>query len=264
MDEIRINSWQEFLKLADGFDVGRAFRIAYSYRGQSDADWDLKPGLLRFIEKNELSEEDALSLEKNATSEFQSQAHIHLPPNEYQNTKDTFSWWSVMQHHGVPTRLLDWTRSIFVAAYFATAENLERDGAIWLIHVNSIRQKMLELYGEADLPIKSADLERKLLVKDAKPVISFAIRKNKSIRMIAQQGHFSVCHNLMGDHGDIFSKVTIDNQPIFVFNKIIIPASLKLIFLKKLGSMNVTGSALFPGLDGIGKSVRDLIQISTQ
>lgn len=50
---------------------------------------------------------------------------------------DTFQWLALMQHHGAPTRLLDFTWSPFVSAFFAL-ERATKDAAIWAIFVPEI------------------------------------------------------------------------------------------------------------------------------
>ena len=44
--------------------------------------------------------------------------------------------------HGCPTRILDWTRSAYVALYFAVVEESEKDGAIWAIHPQTVQRWM--------------------------------------------------------------------------------------------------------------------------
>jgi len=51
-----------------------------------------------------------------------------------------------MQHHGAPTRLLDWSTSIYVAAYFAVIEQPNADGVIWIVHLDTVRNRMIEKY----------------------------------------------------------------------------------------------------------------------
>ena len=67
---------------------------------------------------------------------------------------------TVMQHSGAPTRLLDWTRSPWAAAFFAAVENPDQDGAIWWYH-----QKALDATARAQwerlgmLPIHPAQFD---------------------------------------------------------------------------------------------------------
>ena len=152
MNEIRLNNWLHFAQIVDSLDVGQGIKIAYGFRGQSDAQWQLQPTLLRELRPHVPSPEKALALEASAVSEFRSQAHLFLPSGELAKTKDTVSWWTVMQHHGAPTRLLDWTTSIYVAAYFAVNQNPDRDGAIWVIHIHSLHTAMEKEFGNIDLP----------------------------------------------------------------------------------------------------------------
>src|SRR5216684_3693164 len=60
------------------------------------------------------------------------QAHLflaHVPDDA-----DSFHWLALMQHHGAPTRLLDFTWSPYVAAFFAL-ERATSDAAIWAINL---------------------------------------------------------------------------------------------------------------------------------
>ena len=81
-------------------------------------------------------------------------------------------------------------------------------------------------------------------------------------RMIAQQGSFSVSQNVLSHHGDIFQTILKSDPPTHEFVKIIIPAELKKLFSKRLGGMNLTAKSLFPGLDGLGKSIREFIRLA--
>ena len=82
----------------------------------------------------------AIQIEIQARMEFQSQATVHLAPDVL-NAIPAFSaigWWKIMQHFRAPTRLLDWTASHLIAAYFAVAGVLENDGAVWWFHRRSL------------------------------------------------------------------------------------------------------------------------------
>src|SRR5580765_7717482 len=78
------------------------------FRGHRDSRWSLLPA----IKRGYLADD-----ERNFSNRFRSRAgtrHEMLP-----NYDDLPSWLSLMQHYGVPTRLLDWTSSPLIALYFA-------------------------------------------------------------------------------------------------------------------------------------------------
>ena len=260
MKESKVENWNQFSKIADLLDIGDPFKYGYVFRGQSDADWLLQPALYRYFrENNIIMEGRVLELEVSALNEFKTQAHLHLTSNEYIKTTDTVSWFSLMQHHGSPTRLLDWTGSIWVALYFAVNSNFKKDGAVWLVHANSVDIKMKELYGNVLFPPTEDLIQNQYLKPDAPKVLRFVHRNSKSTRMVAQQGIFSVCRNILGDHGEILSELFHEESLQEFYRKIIIPSHQKKSFLRKLRGMNVTANSLFPGLDGLGKSIQELL-----
>lgn len=168
-----------------------------------------------------------------------------------------------MQHHGAPTRLLDWTGSIYVAAYFAAIACPEHDGAIWIVHVFAVHDKMKQKGFEHGLLASEAFIKARFLQPNAPRAVLFGRRPNLSDRMIAQQGGFSVCRNIFGDHGEIIAHAIGAPSEWELFCKLILPAKLKSTFIRKLRAMNITASSLFPGLDGLGQSVSELIQLGT-
>lgn len=259
-----INSWRKFVEVADQLDVGPPGKLAYAYRGQPNAGWGLEPTLLRHLKRLKMTEEESLHLEASALSEFRSQAHLLLPSNVFSTTKDTISWWALMQQHGAPTRLLDWTGSIYVAAYFAVIEQIDCDGVVWLVHSNSLHEKMNESFGQSDLPASERDIREQYLKKGAPPLIVFGERLHKSDRMIAQQGAYSICRTVLGDHGKIIEDALAGQSGRTLFEKLIIPARLKVSFVRKLRSMNITAKSLFPGLDGLGRSVSELVTLGNK
>jgi len=262
MGELHLNNWIHFMQVANALHVGPATSIPYVFRGQSDAGWELEPSLLRVLKKKNLSSEQALLIEKNALEEFQSQAHLHISPNVLSSTTDTLSWWTLMQHHGAPTRLLDWSQSIYAAAYFAVIDNPEKDGAVWLVHVSSVIEKMKSTFQNYSMPITKAETRTKFLGANSPDELYIFGRKRKSERMVAQQGIFSICRNINSSHSDVLSKVFPSQEGKEVYRKLVIPFDQKNEYLTKLRSMNVTASSLFPGLDGVGKSICEFIQLS--
>ena len=199
--DIEVATWSRFLEVVERIDVGPA--MPYAFRGHADAEWDLRPALLRRCLDFDISEEAALQIEDKALKEFQSQAHLHIPTNILQTTPDTVSWWTLMGHHGAPTRLLDWSFSIYVAAYFAVTSHPKKPGAIYILHRHTVVTEMAERYDGTGPPGNDAAIKSKFLAPGAPPALIHITRVNKTERMIAQQGLFTVCRNILGDHGQI-------------------------------------------------------------
>ena len=137
--EAAVNSANQFVQVAidliDKTKTQYPGQIAYVFRGQPRSDWALKPTLLRALPA-ETDEGDSLRMESMAFQNFIAQAHLYvnpatLPPAD--QTHYLVSWWALMRHHFGPTRLLDWTESPHVAAYFAVSELLDQDGAVWVV-----------------------------------------------------------------------------------------------------------------------------------
>src|SRR5215469_15080320 len=88
----------------------------YFYRGQADASWYLQSSLERIVGSN-WSAETARKFEDFALKSFRPKFHLYDRENVQPGSK--LAWLSIMQHYGVPTRLLDFTESPYVALYFA-------------------------------------------------------------------------------------------------------------------------------------------------
>ncbi|MGS0706222.1 FRG domain-containing protein [Acinetobacter sp. ANC 3781] len=217
------------------------------YRGQGNKDWNLIPIFLR---------QNARTSEKTIVNRFMQNASMLLEnkPNTY------FDWMFLMQHYGVPTRLLDWSESPLVALYFAVQGHKEEDGALWILDpilLNSSSNVKRE--GELDFIPSFEDKYLTTYTFQAmedtphiilKPLATIATRNN--VRIQAQQGVFTI-HQL--------DKTPIDE--LYEKNhvrKIIIKKEAKEQILGDLKLLGFGRFQLFPELASIGELVSGAIK----
>ena len=176
-----------------------------------------------------------------------------------------WNWLSLAQHHGLPTRLLDWTYSPFVALHFATnnIENFHLDGIISCIDYGAahrllparlrriLRDESADVFtaemldrGARDLPALDG------LTPGKSPFVLFLEPPSLDDRIVNQFALFS----LMSSHTAQMDAWIRKHRALA--HKIIIPAKLKWEIRDKLDQANITERVLFPGLDGLSRWLR--------
>ncbi len=237
VDALFEQSWKQ--------DIYR-FRSNFAFRGLSDARYELKTSLTRLGGSY-------WELEKHLMRNFRKYAHRNVVEKDL-----IWNWLSVAQHHGLPTRLMDWTYSPFVAMHFATCNvnRYDRDGVIWCLDYvrghellpPSLRS-LLELEGchAFTVPLLS---EGALRLEEfdslaGEEFVVFFEPPSLDDRIVNQYALFSVMSNPRV-HLDIWLERHSD-----LWRKVIIPASLKWEIRDKLDQANITERVLFPGLDGM-------------
>jgi len=121
----RFSSWEEFRKVISD----NTYR-SWAFRGQSDSSWPLYTSLSRHLLTRRVHRSAWSRQERRVLRIFKRKAHLllqHLPKDT-----DAFEWLALMQRHGAPTRLLDFTWSPFVASFFAL-EHATTDAAVWAL-----------------------------------------------------------------------------------------------------------------------------------
>jgi FRG domain len=135
MIEVTVKRWDDLVNevFEDSYnqDLGR-FRSPYAFRGQP-ADYPLVSSLMRLDHAPPLVPQ----IEEYLFRSFRKYAH-----HEVTGHNSDWRWLSIAQHHGLPTRLLDWTYSPFVAMHFATAalHDMAKDGVIWCVNFHLIQR----------------------------------------------------------------------------------------------------------------------------
>jgi hypothetical protein len=256
----RVESWEDFTTVTT-----RAFRApplepAFLFRGQADASWDLIPHFTRLVGRAGIDRKHAHELEQLALKSFRLQAHLYVPPAMGFDPRKLVSAWAVMQHYGVPTRLLDWSASPFVAAYFAVEQCVELDGAVVGASVPQVRAALSAKSVPINL-VGGVDEQRVELTEKMAGRIYFQHLILHTDRMDAQQTLFSVSPDVFADHGQIISDVVPNPEEAWL--KIEIPSTLKPEFMHRLRQMNITARSLFPGIEGLGRSVAELVRLGT-
>ncbi len=218
------------------------------YRGQRVDSWQLMPFLLRYAEAPS---------ETTLLTRFRQNALRLLETP----TKSDFDWMFLMQHYGVPTRLLDWTEVPLTALYFAVFESGEDSeaGALWeldpleLNHASGINKDhepgFIPSFEDEELQGYSIESLRSTPRTHLNPIATIATRN--SARIQAQSGVFTV-HHLV--HQPIEEIV-----PQAMTRKIVIPAEAKPVIRNQLKKLGITRFHLFPELESIGVAVREFV-----
>ena len=213
--------------------------------------------------------------EQYIVREFKRRAHHYL--RDLPDDEDDLEWLALMQHHGAPTRLLDWTKSAYIAAFFA-AESASKStsSAIWAIDQESIRSEALVMLGITD-PEGDNDLSsRKNFTKLYREIPPEGLYLTAPVqpyrmneRLTIQQGLFLFPnHALMGFETNLKSLLHHANkrsaENVNWLYKIVVQPEARLGLLEVLNTMNINATTLFPGLDGFARSFRATCEIRSE
>lgn len=252
--EIKITSWEHFNREVERFKNHNSYLSELWFRGQSNSNWKLQTSIHRIAERYNLNKKKTEGFEQTMFREFTSKAHTYADLKNGQfEMGDEVVWWSIMQHYGCPTRLLDWTESPYVALYFAIDGNWDQDGVVYVFH-----QAFHGDVNKRHNPIPKEDIFK---YPDKNIVLPILINFHSS-RSIAQQGTFTFSPNILLDHETgIYMTYQLEPSDKVHCWKYTIPSNLKIEFLSRLRTLNVSANSLFPDLYGFSKSLRDLLEI---
>jgi hypothetical protein len=249
---------------------------SWSFRGQCDPTWNLTTTLEREITKiitaeagqrrvDTLVRLDLALHERMMLSEFRPLAKLYAKPVPSDDEiVDSLAW---MQHYGAKTRLLDWTRSPYVALHFALGSLEFGDCAVWAIDVdwlNSASHRILG--GDPSLPTvaswetMSRYTNQTLLSGVDRGVIVVATPVKMNDRIAVQKGHFLCSLHTVEPFEISLFRMVVRPVPVDrpVVMKFIVGRERLGVFVSQLQRMRIDKNSLFPGKDFARSLAQDL------
>lgn len=299
MDTVYINSVADFLRIIEeqsylyrsNGDTWNPVQVHFLYRGMENINYKLLPSLYRYEDVS--STQFGREYGKEQTLKYLSYGHefnvlfdfIHeAAAYEAQIGDHEFYRWVVLaQHHGVPTRLLDWTSNPLVSLYFACQSNSSTDAVVWMLHSwNYMRYALQQDIGDKNVTIPEL-LNRimKSRGKDASiPSHPLIYTPNYfDHRMSAQRSYFLVWGAKTEPLEDLidpaYHMISLeqaragDNTVDELHDKrclyrVAIRAQYKQKIIRQLDLLGINAKTLFPGLDGIGQYVERKYRFDSQ
>jgi hypothetical protein len=202
----------------DIFEFSQLYRKSnWVFRGIAKEKHELRPKIGRYNFN--------LNKEKRIFEHFQRESVAY--ENELPNSE--LEMLAVAQHYGLPTRLLDWTENILVAAYFACNKHHSIDGVIHLLLcTNNLTKKSIS-------PFEIDKITRYRPRHIAK-------------RISAQRGLFTI-------HPEPNTPLSVCESGTLKVRKVIIPAKNKNKILWNLSRFDVNKRSLFPDLGGLADHI---------
>ncbi len=260
-DEVQISSLSDL--------EGLNFDDRWVFRGQSSFEFGLLPALERCCSAvDPKAPSDYIrKIEAFTLTEFQSRAHHYYddPPA----VSETFEWLALMQHHGVPTRLLDFSQSPFVALFFALCDLRAQpivDAALWALNADQVRLKSQRMLGGVPYPFPNlgarevSRMVNELLKEDRDDggvILASPFRMND--RLSRQQGLFLFALGSTPLSAALTGIVSSPRSLRSIVRKFRVPLTQKPTLWKdlltKLERMNLSHESLFSGLDYFARSL---------
>ena len=258
----------DLIDLQESLDQGDAGKVWWAFRGQSQSYGTLAPSFQRIFGKKrsvgaaEIIERDLIRTFREHYANLQGKTSDMPTPDLIGDGYD-LRCLSVMQHYGVPTRLLDWTSDFWTAVYFACAGDPALEAELWWYHrgiffgqlnLRPDLQSLRQLSGPGQpLAPREPDLLSQRggnLIVELDPQIT--------PRMKQQSAHHTLSADVFADHApllfDMAQGAQSETGPDGFFRRVLIAAGCKEKTLRFLEAQkHLTAGTIFPDVEGLGK-----------
>ena len=286
--ETYLENWDDIFKLYN------RFLMAFVFRGQGSADWAMSSSLERMAKRYHPRHYNIYAIndyEEDNLKEFK----WKYPGYEKSNIpadNEVIEWLSIMQHYGAPTRLVDFSFSLYVALFMAMDSLLEdEDSAIWGLNQLVCRDIFFQNKEELESNCKDKDEMEFCIYQEANTALLDNINGLKreytkgiylvkphlvTERLVRQQGLFAIQSDPNSSFEDNLFSIASNEEPIDIpfheiinnsisyskirpndiaLIKIIIPKYFRWDIFMSLEQMNITSETMYPGLEGLAKSM---------
>lgn len=262
---------------------GKSREGVYAFRGQRDAAWNLMPSALRKPVSGSVRDQIGDELEYLVRFATVADRHGLAIPEDSQKLRrllvpqispDEDGWWppadlwSVMalaQHHGIPTRLLDWSWDPYIAAYFA-AEGVMRafddSGAmrlarrrfgVWALALHTVRGRVLSREGRP-VVAKESNAAGNIAVE----IVQAPAFGNPNLH--AQKGFFTLERERVPAVGHSAGRrqyvpLNVRLRGVTALKLLTLPQTQAPRLLRFLGHAGVSAASIFPGFDGVVRAI---------